>query len=718
MISSEFEKKYLSKLNNSQLEATKSVEGPVLLLAVPGSGKTTVLVARLGYMIAVCGINPSNILTLTYTVSSTKDMGDRFTRLFGDALGAQVEFRTINGVCAKIIQQYGYKIEKEPFELITDEKRSGKILSDIFYGETGEYPTESDIKAVKTLISYCKNMMISDDEIEEIGLRERLPLLVIYNKYNDYLKENRLMDYDDQMRYALNILKKDIELLTSLQDKYKYICVDEAQDTSKIQHKIINLLASKNENLFMVGDEDQSIYGFRAAYPEALLDFEKNHTNAKVLVMNQNYRSNAKIVEAADSFIQSNMQRHAKTMLATKSAESDIYYIQMSSRSSQYNYLTKVARNHKNQTAILYRDNESILPLVDILDREHIRYRIRNAEMAFFTNRVVLDVLAFLKLSLNPNDTDSFLRIYYKCQTYLKKNQAYELVRISKEKNVQVLDAFAFSNSLDGMRKKNCKALRTHLLNMRDEDPNRAINRIMNFIGYGEYLEKSDIDSNKVFILKMLAKNENTINGYINRLNYLNRLFQENNPDYTSDLILSTIHSSKGLEYDEVYLMDVCNGILPVKDVGKYNSVVTQEVKNFEEERRLFYVAMTRAKHRLSIFTFKNEPSKFIKELRHEAETNESQNITNEAKPFTKQKKTQATTRPYQTTTKISVDIPSEITEGLRVYHMKYGKGSISQVIPKGNGKEDFYILFDRDNTERKFEYPTAFKLLVRILQC
>ena len=332
MTDPEFIEKYSANLNTQQLEAVRTIDGPVLLLAVPGSGKTTVLVNRLGYMLYVKNIPSENILTLTYTVAATKDMSERFERLFGRDYASSLEFRTINGICAKIISHYGRLIGKTSFDLVTDEKDTGKMLTDIYVKYMEEYPTESDIKAVRTLITYCKNMCLTETEIKELGEDENLKLFEIFDAYNKSLRAGSLMDYDDQMTYAYRMLKSSPDLLEFYRNKYRYICVDEAQDTSKIQHMIIALLAGENGNLFMVGDEDQSIYGFRAAYPEALLNFEKDHKGAKVLVMDQNYRSNANIVALSDKFIQKNFNRHEKHMHATRDAASEVGIVTLSSR--------------------------------------------------------------------------------------------------------------------------------------------------------------------------------------------------------------------------------------------------------------------------------------------------------------------------------------------------------------------------------------------------
>lgn len=278
---SEFYNQFSIQLNEQQQSAVQSVTGPVLLLAVPGSGKTTVLVTRLGYMIFCRGIAPEKILTVTYTVAATKDMSERFASRFGQDLADRLEFRTINGICARVIQYYGRKTARTAFSLLTDEKRISAILSAIYQKAERVYPTEGDLKNVRTLITYIKNRMLNEKEIEALDETSEIRISAIYKEYCKHLRENQLMDYDDQMVYAYNMLRKIPWLLEYFQDQYPYICVD----------------------------EDQSIYGFRAAYPEALLEFEQHHPGANVLLMEENFRSDANIVQAADHFIQKNTLR-------------------------------------------------------------------------------------------------------------------------------------------------------------------------------------------------------------------------------------------------------------------------------------------------------------------------------------------------------------------------------------------------------------------------
>ena len=649
-------------LNPQQSEAVKTVNGPVLLLAVPGSGKTTVLVLRLGYMITNCGIDPENILTVTYTVAATRDMARRFAGFFGEELASRLEFRTINGICAKIIGYYSRVLGKKAFELVTDEKKTAGILTQIYQQVEQTWPTEADLRNVRTLITYIKNQMLTEKEIRELGsgkgspLRDadcRINIGQIYEQYNRWLREQHLMDYDDQMVYALTILRKVPQVLADFQDIYRYICVDEAQDTSKIQHAIIALLASRYDNLFMVGDEDQSIYGFRAAFPEALLNFEKEHRGAKILLMEQNYRSGSGIVGAADQFIQKNTLRHAKHMVCAAAAQAagagtgtggagissvgaginsggagidsggaggidplapglndshgagwpGVREIYLKGRKAQYKYLLKVADGCTEETAVLYRNNESAIPLVDLLEREGIPYRIRNAEVGFFTHRTVMDITNIIKLAYDPYDVDAFWAVYYKLGMYLNKEKAARICDLSRRMEIPVFDAALRYAKLEPMVIRNVKATRTHLENMKEDKGDQAISRIVLNMGYGEYLNRAGVQDSKIYILKAVGAHMQSPAELLDRLGFLADIFRSKEQDPSCPFILSTIHASKGLEYDTVYLMDVMDGLFPEEAPASTRYMSAEERRAFEEERRLFYVGMTRAKNKLCVFT-------------------------------------------------------------------------------------------------------------------
>lgn len=630
----EFETTFSVKLNQQQKEAVQSTKGPVLLLAVPGSGKTTVLVTRLGYMIYCKNIPPESILTVTYTVAATKDMSERFAVRFGEDMAKRLEFRTINGICARIIQYYGRRIGKTPFELVKDEKATTGMLIRICQDHGMGYPTESDLKNVRTLITYIKNMMLNEEELQKLEEESDIRIAEIYREYCRQMREQKLMDYDDQMLYAYNILRKDPGVLAYFQNRYPYICVDEAQDTSKIQHAIIALLAAGTGNLFMVGDEDQSIYGFRAAYPEALLSFEKKHPGAKVLLMEENFRSNAKIVEAADKFIQKNTLRHEKHMRAAREAGADIREISLKSRKAQYVYLMKAAQEcttgmagmsgseeHRGradasvtETAVLYRDNECAIPLIDLLERKNIPYRMRNADLSFFTHRTVLDVQNIIRFAMDPKDTELFMQIYYRLKLFFNKKDALRYAQISQEKDMEVLDAALKYGNLEKYQEDNIRNLKRQMVRILNMPGDEAVNQILTYMGYQDYLKKMGMNANKLETVKLIGSRVESPEKLLERLEELRTIIQEKVSDKDCPFILSTMHASKGLEYDTVYLMDVMDGILPEKVLANPRTASKEELETYEEERRLFYVGVTRAKNQLNVFTT-NKPSKFCSEL-------------------------------------------------------------------------------------------------------
>ena len=630
----EFETTFSVKLNQQQKEAVQSTKGPVLLLAVPGSGKTTVLVTRLGYMIYCRNIPPESILTVTYTVAATKDMSERFAVRFGEDMAKRLEFRTINGICARIIQYYGRRIGKTPFELVKDEKATTGMLIKICQDHGMGYPTESDLKNVRTLITYIKNMMLNEEELQKLEEESDIRIAGIYREYCRQMREQKLMDYDDQMLYAYNILRKDPGVLAYFQNRYPYICVDEAQDTSKIQHAIIALLAAGTGNLFMVGDEDQSIYGFRAAYPEALLSFEKKHPGAKVLLMEENFRSNAKIVEAADKFIQKNTLRHEKHMRAAREAGADIREISLKSRKAQYVYLMKAAQEcttgmagmsgseeHRGradasvtETAVLYRDNECAIPLIDLLERKNIPYRMRNADLSFFTHRTVLDVQNIIRFAMDPKDTELFMQIYYRLKLFFNKKDALRYAQISQEKDMEVLDAALKYGNLEKYQEDNIRNLKRQMVRILNMPGDEAVNQILTYMGYQDYLKKMGMNVNKLETVKLIGSRVESPEKLLERLEELRTIIQEKVSDKDCPLILSTMHASKGLEYDTVYLLDVMDGILPEKVLANPRTASKEELETYEEERRLFYVGVTRAKNQLNVFTT-NKPSKFCSEL-------------------------------------------------------------------------------------------------------
>lgn len=665
----QFKLRYGISLNRQQDLAVQTVEGPVLLLAVPGSGKTTVLVSRLGYMIYVKKIPPEKILTVTYTVAATRDMKRRFENLFGEEYGNRLEFRTINGICQKILNFYGQCIGKSVFDVA--DRECNEIIKLVFRKINDSFATENDIKEISTAISYVKNMRLNKEQLEELDTEvDCFP--EIYRAYNAELKRRNLIDYDDQMVYALVILERNPGVLKHFQDCYPYICVDEAQDTSKIQYDLIHLLASATHNLFMVGDEDQSIYGFRAAYPQGLLNFEQIYPEAKVLLMESNFRSREEIVRKADTFIQKNMYRHKKQMTAAREPGGTVKNIEVDSRKNQYSFLLNVAEHCEKSTAVLYRNNESAIPLIDLLEKKKIPFQMKKTEMVFFSHPVVLDLTDILQFALHPSDGELFLKIYYKIGTGLKKGYAQRLAEGDGE-NTPILVLASESAGIPVYAKKACRKAGRELNSLLQETAGAAVYRILHSLGYQKYMDSRNMDSSKADIVQMVAGNCGSIESFLNRMQELQEMTAEGVGDPHAKFILSTIHSSKGLEYDTVYLMDMVKGILPSEGVPKSTAAENKKML-YEEERRLFYVAMTRAKNELYVFTFKSEKnSNFSNELFY-------------AKPSrdTKVKKAEATNpspKGYGFKDIYSKEKTEELKmnfeQGIIVRHRTYGKGVI-----------------------------------------
>ena len=680
-----FKEKYDICLNKQQERALLAVEGSNLLLAVPGSGKTTVLVERLGHMVINKNIPPQSILAITYNTAATEEMESRFSAQFGERYGKQIDFRTINSLALKVYSDYCRKTNRPQRKLIQNDERR-RLLGKVFKQHNDEYAAENDILELSSAITYIKNMILTDDQICEIE-SEYPHLNAMFESYQKSLKDNYQMDFDDQMVFALWILQKDDEIISALRARYKYICVDEAQDTSKIQHEIIKLLAQGN-NLFMVGDEDQSIYGFRAAYPKALLNFRYDYLNPYILRMERNYRSTTQIVEKAQSFISQNKGRYEKNMTAERGDGEAVSLEQVESREMQYMRLLDIAKTADRETAFLYRDNESSVVLIALFLRNGVPFRLRKPEMNFFGNRVVKDIVAYLSLALNENDTNSFSQICNKGIIYLKNQQKDYAIKNCKYKRISVYDAVEGQMQyLKERQRDRADDFRSVMSRVGKSKASDAISILLNS-GYEDYLRKNHLDGGKIEILSILAKQEPDIQRFLDRLVELERLIQKGFYSKANNaVILSTIHSSKGLEYDSVYMVDVYDGRFPSSRPNIF-SRSKDNADGEQEERRLFYVGITRAKNKLSLFAIKGRESTFIDQLfpeqkalreQEEAERRKKIRLEQEAKRRTHfENYSQVVVR--QTQPYLSQQERPEAVVGMKLLHEDYGELTIIEV--------------------------------------
>lgn len=591
----EFCAKYHVRLNDQQATAVQRVNGATLLLAVPGSGKTTVIVARTGYLLHVVGIDPRNILTITFTKAAAREMKERFIKKFGEVNGFVPHFSTINSFCLSVIKTCAREKHITIPELVPNNE---PIIRDIARTMMRDYPSDSTIKSLAQSIGKVKNELMENDQIKQIE-EEGIDFYQFYHKYKTHLTDNGLMDFDDQLLMANELLDTYPDILARAKKQYRYISLDEAQDTSLVQHRIVQKLVGKDGNIFMVGDEDQSIYGSRGAYPEALLSFESDYNNASIIYMETNFRSDQKIVLAANQFIKRNKERHDKNMHPNSTEEGKINFVPLQDMKSQphmvFDAIRKALATKDHTLAILYRNNYSAIPIINLLQKAGLGVRTRDAAGIFLTNFVVSDILTFFRFAKDQTNLQLFRQLYYKLGLYLKSSVVQSIEEtMARQPCRSALIPLTHYGRISAQSRQ--------ILRYMDELPKMSpldgIDSILWNIGYMDNWLQRKIDEGasesslmlKVNILKLVAMEYKTVDEFLTAIDRI-RDYQ-GDPD--SNVTLSTIHSSKGLEFDQVVLVDVFNGVLPTISN-------TKEEKDEEEEARLFYVGATRAKHQLDI---------------------------------------------------------------------------------------------------------------------
>lgn len=614
-----------------QLQAIETIDGPVLLLAVPGAGKTTVMVSRIASMIYEHGIAPSSILTITFSKAGARDMRRRYEGLFGQLEKETPLFCTIHSFCYQVVGSYCQATGGVAPQLIEARERS-MALREIYQRINQEFLSEDLEEELVSNLSFIKNAMLRQEDVEQ---NEKQPaenrvletqvknLWSIYKAYNNFKRDNGLMDFDDMLSYTLTILKKYPQILEYYQDRYPYLCVDEAQDTSKLQHAVIGLLAQKSQNLFLVGDEDQSIYRFRGACPENLLEFPKQYPKAKLLKMEENFRSTGEIVEHANRFISFNKQRYPKNMFTHNERGGPIEVKKLHDFADQYHAAIEAYLAEPGTTAFIYRNNLSAVPIADILDRNDVDFYIKEHKARLKNNYVVSDVLAFFSLSFDPKDFAAFSRIFYKTSSCLKRNM------LSRIPQGPLMEGESYFDRMVTLCDENQNTGKIRYISMMVEqlhkmDPVKAMECILYQIGYLGYLEFTSgagysMQAQKLNILMSLASRVSTVEQFLDRIDELDEIVVQHAQRPQARLTLTTAHSAKGLEFDTVVLLDCMDDIFPAHSaVEKWKLGMEEEM---EEEARLFYVACTRARKRL-VLPYANfsantpaVPSRFLSRL-------------------------------------------------------------------------------------------------------
>ncbi|MCI6659823.1 ATP-dependent helicase [Peptoniphilaceae bacterium SGI.137] len=613
------------EFTSSQMEAISHKNGPCLVLAVPGAGKTTVLLARIQSLLNA-GIPANQIASITFSRQQARDMQARFFSVHDKKQG-EPAFSTIHAFCFQILRHYAAQ-KNEMLSLIEGHPKWSKyqFLRERFAFYQNRAITEEETEDYFRIDGYLKNALMTYEQYR-IKSGESFPhFQEISHDYIQFKESHNLIDFDDMLIRTLQILDQDPDLLNSLRRRFPFLQVDEAQDTSLIQWRIIQLLAAPENNLLMVADDDQSIYGFRGADPQYLLQFKKFYPDAKIILMQENYRSSSNIVEIASHFIVKNNDRYEKNITATQEGNDRVRILLVKSLSRQLQEIKKeLAMQNKNETtAILFRNNLSAIAIAELFQQMNLHFSSNADPHKFFRNPILADILHILHFSVDPTDLRTFQKIYYKLGAYLKK---IFLEKISVlDPYLPVLERLAeLPDTQNRFYREKIGSLQASFSRLRFLSPKDAIDEILVRLGYGQYLQEHSRRQKKP-----LAQSYRTIEtlriiaeasaDFPDLERHLKKLYDSLlHPSDISNVTLSTIHGAKGLEYDNVWLIDLIQEEFP--SMSALENLRHGDADLLEEERRLFYVGITRAKKRLrligrtAIDGKKQDYSQFLDEL-------------------------------------------------------------------------------------------------------
>lgn len=609
-------------LNEVQKKAVLQTNGPMLLLASPGSGKTTTIIMRIGYLIQELGVDPSRIKAVTFSRASASDMKERFKRFFPDL--TPIDFSTIHSFAFEVVREHfrktrtAYQIIEGDVDLEEGQDAVDSdnlplhkkiILRKLFKSIVGDNITEDQMDELTTYISYIKNKMIPTEGWSKIRVdvpeAER-----IFHEYETYKKTGHsklLVDFDDMLVIGNEVLERDKELLRKYQERYDYLLTDESQDTSMIQHAIIEKLVRVHRNLCVVADDDQSIYSWRGAEPSYLLNFKEVYPNAVTLFMERNYRSTKDIVNVANQFIKRNKNRYNKNMFTKNPAHKPIRLRSFADYIYQAKYLVQEIQKVGNlaEVAVLYRNNSSSIALMNEFDRAGIPFYMKDADNRFFSHWVVEDVLNFMRMTFTDKRADILEKIHLKFNGYISKQQMAAVKEINN--NESVFDNLLNHVPLQNYQYKQLVTSKETFQQMKGMPPLHAIRVIRERLGYEKAIEKmcERLGFRKEYLIGILntleeiAGSLESMEEFAARLKYLESVLKNARSRKGQNVVtFSTFHSSKGLEFERVYMIDLVEGIIPA------TSEITNVV-HMEEATRLFYVGMTRAKKHLEMIVYR-----------------------------------------------------------------------------------------------------------------
>jgi len=585
-----------NQLTEAQNHASRHFTGPSLTLAIPGSGKTTLLLHRLIHLVEERAVKPSEILTLTFSKASAEDMSSRYKKQF-EHLNYQFQFMTIHKFAYAIYRNYLKSVGKN-MNLLEDGAQKFQILNEIFKKRHSVTLTEDDFETLTNHIGLIYNLKLSREDYSKFTFQWP-DIFDIAEDYHVYKSDNNWFDFDDMLLSAIKLLQKSPKLLHQIHNTYRFIQVDEAQDTSKLQFELIELLLGNEKNLFLVADDDQSIYGFRGAFPTYLLEFPVRFEEAQLYYLDDNFRSDANIVETASAVITENKHRFAKNMRSNHPALEKPVVRLFDDLTGRNNYLIEQLRSGTGTKAILYRNKVSSLSLLDALERNQLTFQIKDTPMREFNHWMLEDLTAFFTLALIPQDLESFNRIAFKMNGFISREMLNHVKTHHKGRSVfSVLIEIPFLQDFQTRTQERLQSQFDILKRLRPYD---AIHYIETELGYLDYIKSNtqrlglsmNYARTRLDAFKAIAKPLKTGFDFINRISELKDYLNDNFNNSSEPIILTTIHGSKGLEFDEVFLVDVNPQIFPGYKATENDAL--------EEERRLFYVGITRAKKRFEI---------------------------------------------------------------------------------------------------------------------
>ncbi len=608
------------QVSNAQHQAITHGAGPAIVLAGPGSGKTLVITQRVRYLIEAYHVRPQEILVITFTKAAAQEMQSRF-----QALSRQrgVTFGTFHAVFFHILK---YAYHYSAANILTEEKKY-QILQRLLSESGLHFEDEKEtLSEIASEISVVKNEQIPLEHYYSKSCPEEV-FRNFYRKYEEMHRREGLLDFDDMMTMTYELLTQRADILAAWQRHYRYILVDEFQDINLLQYAILRLLANPERNLFIVGDDDQSIYRFRGAKPEIMLNFPKDYPDAKQIVLDRNFRSVASVIRAAQLVIRENTKRFAKRAVHVRKGQGQVDIREFSGQEHESLYLIKKVQESlaggtpPNEIAVLYRTNQGARPYAERLMEFNIPFEMRDALPNIYEHWIAKDLFAYLHLARERLDRAEFLQVMNRPKRYIARDAidakviSLETLRTYYEDKDWMLDRI--------------DRLELDLRMLKDMAPYAAVNYIRYGMNYEEYLQeyakarrmKPEELTDILDEIQDGCRPFKTVETWYEHLTaYKERLLEqrgkkERDPDA---ITLATLHSAKGLEFQEVFLVDVNEGTIPHRKASME--------ADLEEERRLFYVGMTRAKDRLHLFYVRErygkrvEPSAFLEPLLEETD--------------------------------------------------------------------------------------------------